>query len=171
MRLLALAAGLLIAATIAPATADAGPVRAAAAGTATAVAVTGRTAVRGTVVVGRTAAKGTAVVGRTAAGAPSPWPGPRAGASSASRPSSTAAAGLIPSRGASVTGSPHNLATATICRGMLALMSLPGHTPSTLRVAPEPETRTLVKPRARNFCAIDSLSTSRSTELSESVAR
>jgi len=54
---------------------------------------------------------------------------------------------------------------------MLALMSLPGHTPSTLRVAPEPVTRTLVKPRARNFCAIAALSTSRSTELSESVAR
>ena len=32
----------------------------------TAVAVTGKTAVRGTVVVGKTAAKGTAVVGRTA---------------------------------------------------------------------------------------------------------
>jgi len=56
----------LIAATIVPGAADAGPVRAAAAGTATAVTVTGRTAVRGTVVVGRTAAKGTAVVGRTA---------------------------------------------------------------------------------------------------------
>jgi len=54
---------------------------------------------------------------------------------------------------------------------MLVLMSLPGHTPSTLRVAPEPETRTLVNPKARNFCAIDALSTSRSTELSESVAR
>jgi hypothetical protein len=66
MRLLALAAGLLIAATIVPGAADAGPVRATAAGTATAVTVTARTAVRGTVVVGRTAAKGTAVVGRTA---------------------------------------------------------------------------------------------------------
>lgn len=66
MRLLALAAGLLIAATIVPVSADAGPVRAAARGTATAVAVTGKTAVRGTVVVGKTAAKGTAVVGRTA---------------------------------------------------------------------------------------------------------
>jgi hypothetical protein len=63
---LSLVAGLLIAATIVPGAADAGPVRAAAAGTTTAVAVTGRTAVRGTVVVGRTAAKGTAVVGRTA---------------------------------------------------------------------------------------------------------
>ena len=64
---LSLVAGLLVAATIVPGAADAGPVRAAATGTATAVAVTGRTAVRGTVVVGRTAAKGTAVVGRTAA--------------------------------------------------------------------------------------------------------
>ena len=63
---LSLVAGLLVAATIVPGAADAGPVRAAAAGTATAVTVTGRTAVRGTVVVGRTAAKGTAVVGRTA---------------------------------------------------------------------------------------------------------
>ena len=67
MRLLALAAGLLIAATIVPVSADAGPVRAAARGTTTAVVVTGRTAVKGTVVVGKTAAKGTAVVGRTAA--------------------------------------------------------------------------------------------------------
>src|SRR5262245_64189422 len=67
MRHSVLAAALLVAATIVPCGADAGPVRAAAAGTATAVAVTGRTAVRGTVVVGRTAAKGTAVVGRTAA--------------------------------------------------------------------------------------------------------
>ena len=63
---LSLVAGLLIAATIVPGAADAGPVRAAAAGTTTAVTVTGRTAVRGTVVVGTTAAKGTAVVGRTA---------------------------------------------------------------------------------------------------------
>jgi hypothetical protein len=63
---LSLVAGLLIAATIVPVSADAGPVRAAAAGTATAVTVTGRTAVRGTVAVGKTAAKGTAVVGRTA---------------------------------------------------------------------------------------------------------
>jgi hypothetical protein len=67
MRLLALATGLLIAATIVPVGADAGPVRATARGAATAVTVTGRTAVRGTVVVGKTAAKGTAVVGRTAA--------------------------------------------------------------------------------------------------------
>ena len=64
MRLLAL--GLLIATLAMPAGADAGPVRAVAAGTATAVTVTGRTAVRGTVAVGRTAATGTAVVGRTA---------------------------------------------------------------------------------------------------------
>jgi hypothetical protein len=56
MRLLALAAGILVAATIVPGAADAGPVRAAAAGTATAVAVTGKTAVRGTVVVGRSSA-------------------------------------------------------------------------------------------------------------------
>ena len=66
MRLLALAAALLIAATIVPLSADAGPVRATARGTATAVAVTGKTAARGTVVVGKTAAKGTVVVGRTA---------------------------------------------------------------------------------------------------------
>jgi hypothetical protein len=43
-----------------------GPSELVAAGTATAVTVTGRTAVRGTVVVGRTAATGAAVVGRTA---------------------------------------------------------------------------------------------------------
>jgi hypothetical protein len=67
MRLSALSVGLLIAATIVPVSADAGPVRAAARGTATAVAVTGKTAVKGTVVVGKTAAKSTAVVGRTAA--------------------------------------------------------------------------------------------------------
>ena len=64
MRLLALAAGLLIAATIVPVSADAGPVRATARGTATAVAVTGKTAARGTVVVGRTAVRGTAAAGR-----------------------------------------------------------------------------------------------------------
>jgi hypothetical protein len=67
MRLSALSVGLLIAATIVPVSADAGPVRAAARGTATTVAVTGKTAVKGTVVVGKTAAKSTAVVGRTAA--------------------------------------------------------------------------------------------------------
>ncbi len=66
MRLLAPAAALLVAAIIVPMSADAGPVRAVAAGTTTAVVVTGRTAVRGTVVVGKTAARGTAVVGRTA---------------------------------------------------------------------------------------------------------
>jgi hypothetical protein len=65
MRLLALAAGLLIAATIVPVSADAGPVRAAARGTATAVAVTGKTAAKGTVVVGRTAVRGTAAAART----------------------------------------------------------------------------------------------------------
>ena len=64
MRLLALAAGLLIAATIVPVSADAGPVRATARGTATAVAVTGKTAARGTVVVGKTAVRGTAAAGR-----------------------------------------------------------------------------------------------------------
>ena len=52
MRLLALAAGLLIAATIVPVSVDAGPVSATARGTATAVAVTGKTAARGMVVVG-----------------------------------------------------------------------------------------------------------------------
>ena len=65
MRLLALAAGLLIAATIVPVSADAGPVRAAARGTTTAVAVTGKTAAKGTVVVGRTAVRGTAAAART----------------------------------------------------------------------------------------------------------
>ena len=65
MRLLALAAGLLIAATIVPVSADAGPVRAAARGTATAAAVTGKTAAKGTVVVGRTAVRGTAAAART----------------------------------------------------------------------------------------------------------
>jgi hypothetical protein len=63
---LSLLAGLLIAALLAPVGANAGPVRAVAAGTTTAVVVTGKTAVKGTVVVGTTAAKGTAVVGRTA---------------------------------------------------------------------------------------------------------
>ena len=67
MRLLALAGGLLIAATIVPVSADAGPVRAAARGTATAVAVTGKTAAKGTVVVGRTAVRGTAAAARTTA--------------------------------------------------------------------------------------------------------
>jgi hypothetical protein len=64
MRLLALAAGFLIAATMVPVSADAGPVRAAARGTTTAVVVTGRTAAKGTVVVGRTAVRGTAAAGR-----------------------------------------------------------------------------------------------------------
>src|SRR5262245_61428363 len=63
------------------------------------------------------------------------------------------------------------LATATIWRGRGALASLPGQTPSTRRVAPEPETRTLEKPNARNFLAISSLSANRSTDLSASVAR
>ena len=66
MRLLALAAGLLIAATIVPVSADAGPVRAAARGTATAVAVTGKTAAKGTVVVGRTAVRAARTTGRGA---------------------------------------------------------------------------------------------------------
>lgn len=84
MRLLALAAGLLIAATIVPVSADAGPVRAAARGTATAVAVTGKTAAKGTVVVGRTAVRGTAAA-----------VGPPPGALSAWRPSSAPAAAII----------------------------------------------------------------------------
>lgn len=63
---LSLLVSLLIAALAMPAAANAGPVRAVAAGTTTAVVVTGKTAVKGTVVVGKTAAKGTAVVGRTA---------------------------------------------------------------------------------------------------------
>jgi hypothetical protein len=59
-------AGLLTASLALPVVAEAGPVRAVAAGTTTAVVVTGKTAVRGTVAVGKTAAKGTAAVGRTA---------------------------------------------------------------------------------------------------------
>jgi len=59
-------AGLLTAALAVPVGAEAGPVRAVAAGATTAVVVTGRTAVRGTAAVGRTAARGTAAVGRTA---------------------------------------------------------------------------------------------------------
>jgi len=59
-------AGLMATALAAPVQADAGPVRAVAAGTTTAVVVTGRTAVRGTAAVGRTAVKGTTAVGRTA---------------------------------------------------------------------------------------------------------
>jgi hypothetical protein len=51
------------------------------------------------------------------------------------------------------------------------LASLPGQTPSTRRVAPDPVTRTLEKPKARNFLAISSLSASCSTDLSERVAR
>ena len=62
MRLLALAAGLLIAATIVPVSADAGPVRATARGTATAVAVTGKTAARGTAAAARTTGRGAVCV-------------------------------------------------------------------------------------------------------------
>jgi hypothetical protein len=50
------------------------------------------------------------------------------------------------------------------------LASLRGQTPSTNRIAPVPETRTLEKPNARNFLAITALSANRSTELRESVA-
>jgi hypothetical protein len=64
MRLSALIS-LLIAALIMPVAANAGPVRAVAAGTTTAVVVTGKTAAKGTVVVGRTAARGTVAVART----------------------------------------------------------------------------------------------------------
>ncbi len=58
-------AGLLTAALAVPVQADAGPVTAVAAGTTTAVVVTGRTAVKGTAAVGRTAVKGTGAVVRT----------------------------------------------------------------------------------------------------------
>ena len=58
-------AGLSTAALALPVQADAGPVRAVAAGTTTAVVVTGRTAVKGTAAVGRTAVKGTGAVVRT----------------------------------------------------------------------------------------------------------
>src|SRR3974377_2368283 len=54
---------------------------------------------------------------------------------------------------------------------MFALVSLPGQTPSTLRIAPAPETRTPVKPKSRNFCAISALSTNRSTDLRARIAR
>jgi hypothetical protein len=51
-------AGLLTAALAVPVQADAGPVRAVAAGTTTAVVVTGRTAVKGTGAVVRTTGRG-----------------------------------------------------------------------------------------------------------------
>src|SRR5680860_506427 len=54
---------------------------------------------------------------------------------------------------------------------MFALVSLPGQSPSTRRVAPAPETRTAEKPKSRNFCAIRALSTNRSTDLRARVAR
>jgi prophage tail gpP-like protein len=57
-------AGLMAAALAVPVQAEAGPVGAVVAGTTTAVVVTGRTAVRGTVAVGRTAVKGTGAVVR-----------------------------------------------------------------------------------------------------------
>jgi hypothetical protein len=61
---LSLLASLMIAAIALPVGAQAGPVRAVAAGTTTAVVVTGKTAVRGTAVVGRTAVRGTATAAR-----------------------------------------------------------------------------------------------------------
>src|SRR3984893_10224804 len=54
---------------------------------------------------------------------------------------------------------------------MFALVSLPGHTPSIRRVAPTPETRTLEKPKSRNFCAISALSANSSTDLRARTAR
>ena len=51
------------------------------------------------------------------------------------------------------------------------LASLRCQTPSTRRIAPVPETRTLEKPNARNFLAISALSANRSTELRARVAR
>jgi hypothetical protein len=57
-------ASLLIAALSIPLTAQAGPVRATARATGTAVVVTGKTAVKGTAVVGRTAVRGAAATGR-----------------------------------------------------------------------------------------------------------
>ena len=111
MRLLALAGALLIAATFVPLSADAGPVRSTARGTATAVAVTGKTAAKGTVVV----------PGPRSEAPPPPVVGSRA-APSASRPSSAAAA-VLSLAFAETPARHHNLATATICRGMLAVMS------------------------------------------------
>jgi hypothetical protein len=61
---LSLLASLLIASLAVPVAAQAGPVRAVAAGTTTAVVVTGKTAVKGTAVVGRTAVRGTATAAR-----------------------------------------------------------------------------------------------------------
>ena len=57
---------ILIGALAMPVVANAGPVRATANTTTTAVTATGKAAVKGTAVVGRTAVKGTTVVGRTA---------------------------------------------------------------------------------------------------------
>lgn len=51
------------------------------------------------------------------------------------------------------------------------MASLPGQTPSTRRIAPVPETLTLVNPNARNFLAIRALSASRSIESRARVAR
>ena len=162
MRLLALAGAILIAATIVPLSADAGPVRSAARGTATAVAVTGKTAAKrhGR----RRQDRGQRHRRRR------PWRRARHGLRGDLLPPLRQTVSLAEAHGGA-TPRHHNLATATICRGMLALMSLPGHTPSTLRFAPDPETRTLTKPRARNFCAICALSASRSTDPSASVAR
>jgi hypothetical protein len=54
---------------------------------------------------------------------------------------------------------------------MFARVSLPGQTPTTRRVAPEPETRTPEKPRSRNFCAIIALSANCSIDVRARVAR
>jgi hypothetical protein len=54
---------------------------------------------------------------------------------------------------------------------MFALVSLPGQTPSTRRVDPAPETRTLEKPKSRNFWAISALSANCSTEVRARIAR
>jgi hypothetical protein len=54
---------------------------------------------------------------------------------------------------------------------MFALVSLRGQTPSTRRIAPAPETRTLEKPKSRNFCAISELSANCSIALRARIAR
>src|SRR4029079_14846216 len=53
----------------------------------------------------------------------------------------------------------------------VVLASLRCQTPSTLRFAPVPETRTLEKPNARNFLAISALSANCSTGLRARVAQ
>ena len=77
----------------------------------------------------------------------------------------------VPRRGPSLQAAYYNVATATIWGGMFVLVSLPGQTPSTRRVAPTPETRTPEKPKSRNFCAISALSTNCSTDLRARIAR